>query len=144
KAPDNAQATIAANRPVFADYHERPAKLLQVYTEQFFTDLDIDYLAEQFRGRYASWTRFFSLQFRRDRRAIARRSRGHLMPNSIWQDIFEAQKVEHERIRLEGESAARKAILGRYEKGLATDFEAAERGTRVAAEAVELARDLDC
>src|SRR5262249_16605755 len=36
----------------------------------------------------------------------------------------------------------RKAVLGRYERGLATDFEAADRATRVAAEAVEIVHKL--
>ena len=47
-----------------------------------------------------------------------------------------------DKTRLEGEQTARKAILGRYEKGLATDFEAAERATRIAEEAVEVVREM--
>src|SRR5262249_54070808 len=82
--------------------------------------------------------------YRRDRRAIARRSRSGQMPRTVWQDAPEAQALEQERARLEGEGPARRAALGRYEKGLKTDFDAAERATRVAAEAVEVARALDC
>jgi very-short-patch-repair endonuclease len=139
-----ARAQIAAARPQFTDHHARRAKLLQTYTEKFFEDLDIPYLAQQFRGPYARWTRFFSLQYRRDRRAIARRSRTEQMPASIWQDIAEAEDLLKLRARLEGEGVARKAVLGRYERGLATDFDAAERATRIAADAIEVARDLDC
>ncbi|MCI0455510.1 MAG: DUF3320 domain-containing protein [Gemmataceae bacterium] len=143
-AREQAKALIESERPAFVAYSQGRAKLLQIYTEQFFEDLDLDYLAEQFAGPYARWTRFFSLQYRRDRRAIARRSRTELMPASIWQDIFVARDLEHERQRLESEAPARRAVLGRYEKGLKTDFDAAERGTRVAVEGVEVARDLDC
>jgi very-short-patch-repair endonuclease len=144
QALEAARALVTAARPQFADYHARRAKLLQIYTEKFFEDLDIPYLARQFRGPYARWTRFFSLQYRRDRRAIARRSRTDLMPATIWKDIVEAEDLLQLRARLEAEGPARKAVLGRYEKGLTTDCDAAERGTRVAADAIEVARDLDC
>ncbi len=144
QALEAARTLIASARPQFADYHQRRAKLLQSYTEKFFEDLDLDYLAERFRGPYARWTRFFSLQYRRDRRAIARRSRSGLMPSTIWQDAPEANDLMKLRGRLESEGASRLGVLGRYEKGLDTDFEAAERATRIAADAVEVARDLDC
>jgi very-short-patch-repair endonuclease len=143
-ALEAARTLIASARPHFTDHHQRRARLLQIYTEKFFGDLDLDYLAERFRGPYARWTRFFSLQYRRDRRAIARRSRSERMPPTIWQDVIEAQDVMKLRARLEAEGGARKAVLGRYEKGLDTDFDAAERATRVAADAIEVARDLDC
>src|SRR5207253_222464 len=49
-----------------------------------------------------------------------------------------------EKVRLEGEGQKRKALLGRYEQGLDTDWEAAERATRVAAEAIQLMHQLGC
>lgn len=144
KALEHAQARIEATRPAFAAYQQGRAQLLRTYTEKFFEDLDLEYLANQFAGPYASWTRFFSLQYRRDRRAIARRSRSGQMPGTIWEDALVARDLERERARLEGEADGRRAVLGRYERGLKTDFDAAERATRVAADAVQVARDLDC
>jgi very-short-patch-repair endonuclease len=142
QALEQAKTLIETSRPVFAGYHERRADLLKRYTEQFF-ELDLDTLADRFTGRYRSWTRFFSLQYRRDRRAIGRRSRAEMMPDTIWDDIVVARDVMHEKKRLEQEQSSRKAILGRHEKGLATDFDAAERATRVAEETVSLVHDLE-
>src|SRR5262249_44306175 len=140
---EEARALITSARPAFAEQLRRKADLLQRYTERFF-ELDMDYLAERFAGPYRSWLRFFSLQYRRDRRKIARRSRGEVMPGTIRQDVVIARDMVHEQKRIEAEQPARQAVLGRYEKGLATDFDAAERATRVAAEAVDLAHSLEC
>ena len=49
------------------------------------------------------------------------------------EDVIEARDLLREKTRLESESEQRKAVLGRYERGLATDFEGADRATRVAA-----------
>ena len=58
------------------------------------------------------------------------------MPGAVARDLVK------EKARLEGEQETRRAVLGRYEKGLATDFEGAERGTRIGQEAVEVVREL--
>jgi very-short-patch-repair endonuclease len=137
----NAQASIEANRPAFANYHATRARLLQSYTEQLF-ELELDRIAEGYAGPYKSFWRFFNMQYRRDRRSIARRSHGYQVPRSITEDIFVARDLVREQKRLESEHATRKALLGRYEKGLATDFDAAERATRVAEEAVEVVHEL--
>lgn len=143
-ALEEARKLIAENRPVFADYHERRGKLLLTYTDSFF-ELELERIAAGFAGPYQSWLRFLNGQFRRDRRAIARRTRGALtMPATAAQDVTEAVALLAEKSRLEAEGPRRKPVLGRYEQGLNTDFEAAERGTRVAAEAVELVRKLGC
>src|SRR5262249_22679442 len=91
---------------------------------------------------YRSWLRFFSPTYRRDRRAIARRSLAGVMPPTAWDDVPRARDLLRDRDRLRDEAAQRKAILGRYEKGLDTDFDAAERATRVAAEVLELVQKL--
>jgi hypothetical protein len=137
----NANALIEANHPVFVKYHDTRTRLLKTYTEQFF-ELELDRIAEGFAGPYKSFWRFLNMTFRRDRRAIARRSHAHQMPASITEDIFVARDLVKEKARLESEQAARKAVLGRYEKGLATDFEAAERAACIAEEAVELVHEL--
>jgi very-short-patch-repair endonuclease len=137
----NAEALIESSAPVFANHHATRTGLLQKYTDQFF-ELELDRIAEGFAGPYQSFWRFLNMQFRRDRRAIARRSHGYLMPASIHTDIFVARDLVNERKRLEAELPSRKSVLGRYEKGMATDFEAAERATRVAGEAVEVIHEL--
>jgi REase_MTES_1575/Protein of unknown function (DUF4011)/AAA domain len=136
-----AKATIEANRPALVKYHQTRNELLLTYTDQFF-ELELERIAEGFAGPYLSWFRFFNMDYRRDRRAIARRTKEHQMPASIREDIVVASDLMKEKARLLGEQAARRAILGRYEKGLDTDCEAAERATRIAAEAVEVVRDL--
>ncbi len=138
-----AQALIASVGPVFADNHRRRHELLTRYKEQLF-ELDVVYLAERYRGPYASWLRVFSMQYRRDRRALQRRSHGDVLPRSVREDVFTAAAVVGQRRQLDAERPARLAVLGRYEKGMDTDFDAAEKATRVAAEALELARELGC
>jgi very-short-patch-repair endonuclease/DNA polymerase III delta prime subunit len=141
KALAQARAMIDANRPALAKYHQTRNKLLLKYTEQFF-DLDLERIADGFSGPYLSWFRFFNMDFRRDRRAIARRSKEHQMPASIHEDIVVASDLTKEKARLDGEQSARLAVLGRYEKGLNSDCDAAERAGRIAAEAVELVHEL--
>lgn len=137
------RSLIDTCRPVFAACHQRKADLLQRYTERFF-ELDLEYLAERFQGFYSSWLRFFSLPYRRDRRAIARRSRAGAMPATIRHDVLAARDLLQEQKRVEQERPRRQGVLGRYEKGLHTDFDAAERATRVAEDALAVAAELDC
>ena len=132
---------IGVNRPQFVKYHDNRAQLLKTYKEEFF-ELDLERIADGFAGPYQSWFRFLNLQFRRDRRAIARRSHAYQMPPTITADIFVARDLLREKARLEGEYAARQAVLGRYEKGLATDFDAAERAMRIGAEAAEVVQEM--
>jgi very-short-patch-repair endonuclease len=141
-ALQQAQALIESSRPVFSAYQERRTDLLKRYTEQFF-ELDLETLAQRFTGPYRSWTRFFSLQYRRDRRAIGRRSRGELMPSTIWDDIVVTRDLMQEKARLEKEQPQRKAILGRHEKGFATDLDAVQRATQVAQETISLVHELE-
>jgi very-short-patch-repair endonuclease len=136
-----AKAMVEANKPAFARYHETRTTLLKTYKEQFF-ELELERIAEGFAGPYRSWTRFFNMEFRRDRRAIARRTHEFQMPVTIAEEIFVARDMIREQTRLNGEQTSRQAILGRYEKGLQTDFEAAERATRIAEEAVEVCHEL--
>jgi hypothetical protein len=144
KALEEARSIITDSRPAFTHYHQTRARLLQTYTERFF-ELDLVRLAESFAGPYQSfWRRLFSGQYRRDRRAIARRSRSEAMPATIWEDVAVARDLMTEKARLEADQPQRQAVLGRYEKGLDTDVEAADRATRVAAEAVELVHALGC
>ncbi len=56
-----------------------------------------------FTGPYQSWLRVFNLQFRRDRRAIARRSKGQQAPATMCEDIVVAGDLMKEKTRLDGE-----------------------------------------
>ena len=132
-----AKSLIETNRPAFAQYHGTRGRLLLTYTEQLF-ELDLERMAVGFTGPYQSWLRVFNMQFRRDRRAIARRSKGQQAPATMAEDIVVASDLMKEKTRLDGERTARKALLGRYENGMATDCDAAARATRIAEEAVEL------
>ncbi len=143
QALEEARKLIAACKPAFVDYHARRRKLLETYTENLF-ELELDRMAAGFAGPYQNWLRVFNPSFRRDRRTIRRRTRALVYPATAAQDIDEARHLVVEKARLESEGPQRQPILGRYEKGLETDFEAAERATRVAAEAVELVRLLGC
>jgi len=142
-ALEQARKLVASNRPVFADFNKRRANLLERYTERLF-ELDLDGIAQRLAGPYRSWLRVFSPQFRRDRRAIRRRSRTEMLPETWWEDALAARDLMRQKAGLDTEQPARQAALGRYEKRFDTDFDAAERATRIAAEAVELAHNLDC
>jgi hypothetical protein len=141
KALDEARSLIAAGRPVFADYHRRRQKLLETYKESFF-ELDLERMGGSFAGPYKSWLRLFNGQFRRDRRALRRRSRAEVVPATMADDVLAGRALLADKARLEAEQPARKAVLGRYEKGLDTSFEAAERASRVAVEASDLVHKL--
>jgi hypothetical protein len=143
QALQDAQALIARNRPVFASFHERRQRLLQTYHEHFF-ELELDRIARGFAGPYLSWFRIFNGSFRRDRRAIKRRSRNDLMPDTVAEDVALGRDLVAEKARLEGEGPKRQTILGRYENGMNTDWDAADRATRVAAEAIQLVHQLGC
>jgi hypothetical protein len=138
-----AKTLIEQSRPAFAEFRQGKTALLGSYTEDFF-ELDMERLGAGYAGLYRSWLRVFSPQFRRDRRAIRRRTVARVVPPTVADDVLAARDLQRIRRRLEEEGAQRQPFLGRYEKGIDTDLEAAERGTRVAAEAAELARHLGC
>ena len=138
---EEARALIAANKQAFADFHRRRNALLEVYKETFF-ELELGRMAVGFAGPYQSWLRIFNRQFRRDRRALRRRTKTEILRNTVAQEVQAGSEVLAEKTRLEAEQPKRQNLLGRYENGLDTDLEAAEKGTRVAAEAVELVHKL--
>lgn len=138
-----AQEQIVAARPDFTKYRQNREKLLQVYTEAFF-DLELGRIAAGYAGRYQSWFRMFNGQYRRDRRALARRSRQGETPPTAAEDVAVGRDVLALKGRLESESPQRWQKLGRYERGLDTDLDAADKGARIAVEAVDIARQLGC
>lgn len=143
EALSEAQALVAASRPVFASYHERRKQLLNTYLEQFF-ELELVRIAQGYAGPYRSWLRVFNGQYRRDRRAIQRRTRGEVLLRSVAADVAVGGALQADKLRLDGERPRRQAVLGRYENGMDTDWESAERATKFAAEALQLAHQLGC
>jgi hypothetical protein len=142
-AREQARTAIAKARPTYAAYRQGKAGLADRYTEEFF-ELDLERLGAAYAGLYSSFFRIFSVQFRRDRRSIRRRTRDKVVPPTVAQDVRAGAEVARARRQLEEAAAERGPALGRYEKGLDTDVDAAERATRVAADAAELTRQLEC
>jgi very-short-patch-repair endonuclease len=136
-----ARARIEANQPAFARYHDAREQLLKIYTPAFF-ELELPRIAAGFAGPYRGFFRMFNLDFRRDRRAIVRRTHLHAFPPSAPNDVALGAELANQKETLAKDQAAWKAELGRYENGLDSDLEAALRATRVAEEAVELVHEL--
>src|SRR5262249_39720533 len=84
QALQQARNLIAGNRPTFSDYRARRGKLLEIYNESFF-DLELERIAAGFAGPYRSFWRLFNGQYRRDKRALARRSKTEQMPRTAPQ-----------------------------------------------------------
>ncbi|MCI0681953.1 MAG: AAA domain-containing protein, partial [Gemmataceae bacterium] len=137
-----AQEQVLASRPDFTKYRQNRKKLLEAYTEQFF-DLELTRIAEGYAGPYQSWFRLFNGQYRRDRRAIARRTHKYEAPPTVAEDVAMGRDVVVLKARLETESPARWHKLGRYERGLDTDLDAADKAAKIAAEATDLTKQLD-
>jgi very-short-patch-repair endonuclease len=136
-----AQEQVAAARPDFTKYRQDRRKLLETYTEGFF-DLELERMADGFAGPYRSWFRIFNGQYRRDRRALTRRSRKHEPPPTPAEDVAMGSAVVALKTRLEADSSKRWQKLGRYERGLDTDLESADKAAKLAVEALDIARQL--
>lgn len=143
KALQAAQDLVALNKPVFATYRERRQRLLQTYKEEFF-ELDLERIAQGYAGPYRSWLRMLYSSYRHDYRALRRRTHQFQVPDTIAEDVTLGRDLLREKARLEAERQARQQVIGRYEKGMDTDWDAAERALRVATEAIQLAHHLGC
>jgi very-short-patch-repair endonuclease len=124
-------------RPDFAKYRQDRQHLLQTYTEQLF-ELELDRIAAGYEGPYRRWFAFLSGTYRRDRRAIQRRTKKYEVPATVAQDMPRARDVQAIQKKLEAETPRRWQHLGRYERGLDTDVEGAERGAKAALEAFDI------
>jgi very-short-patch-repair endonuclease len=143
---DAANARAAAElagraRPDFAKYRQDRQHLLQIYTEQLF-ELELDRIAAGYEGPYRRWFAFLSGTYRRDRRAIQRRTKKYEVPATVAADMPRARDVQAIQKKLEAEAPRRWQQLGKYERGLDTDVEAAERGAKAALEAFDIIRQL--
>jgi hypothetical protein len=143
---DVANARAAAElaggaRPDFAKYRQDRQHLLQTYTEQLF-ELELDRIAAGYEGPYRRWFAFLSGTYRRDRRAIQRRTKKYEVPATVAEDIPRARDVQAIQKKLEAETPRRWQHLGKYERGLDTDVEGAERGARAVLEAFDIVGQL--
>src|SRR5262249_16474456 len=96
EALEEARALIPANKPRFAVFHRRRHALLEVYKETFF-ELELGRMALGFAGPYQSWLRIFSRQFRRDRRALRRRTKTEILRNTVAQEVQTGSEVLAEK-----------------------------------------------
>jgi hypothetical protein len=138
-----AQAFIASTKEAFVRYRNNRKYLLTVYDAKLF-DLDLVRIGQAYAGPYQSWWCIFRWQYRKDRRAIAKCRPMEDIPVTVAADMQLAGQVHLDKAKIEADQPQRAKLLGRYEKGLDTDIEFAERAARHAAEAHEMAELLDC
>lgn len=136
-----ALALTSASRAASAGFRQRRTALMQIYTEKLF-DLDLDKMAAGFAGPYRAWARFFRRGYWRACSRLSRVSRAGMLPATHPEDVLAARDALADRRRLEAELAKVPGVLGRYDKGLDTDMDAADNAAKLAAEAVTLARTL--
>ncbi len=139
----DALAAITASKPAFVRYKHHRQLLMRTYSEKLF-DLDLVRIGQAYAGPYQSWWCIFSWQYRKDRRAIAKCLPSEVLPTTVARDMQLAGEAAADKTKLEGEQAERVKLLGRYEKGLDTDIEAADRAVRHAVEAYELLTEFEC
>ncbi len=137
------QEMVDANRPVFSAFRERRQRLLQTYEETFF-ELELERIAKGYAGPYQSWLRILNGMYRRDRRAIKRRTKNDVLPDSVAEDVALGRDLVAEKARLEADGPKRRSLMGRFETGLNTDWDAAQRAGKIAAEAFQIVRQLEC
>lgn len=134
---------IAASKPVFLRYKQNHQHLLKLFQPKLF-DLDLIRIGDAYAGAYQSWWCIFSWQYRKDRRAIAKCRTHEDLPPTVAEDMQRGAQHHRDRATLEQQQPERSRVFGRYEKGLDTDIETADRAARHAAEALDLAGQLDC
>ncbi len=138
-----AQAIITSSKAAFLRYKQNRQQLLRIYDAKLF-DLDLVRIGQAYAGPYQSWWCVFRWQYRKDRRAIAKCRPLEDIPATIVHDMQLAGQVQLDRAQLEADQPQRRRLLGRYEKGLDTDIETAERAARHGVEAHGLAEHFEC
>jgi Protein of unknown function (DUF4011) len=139
----NALAIITASKPAFLRYKHHRQVLLRTYSEKLF-DLDLVRIGQAYAGPYQSWWCVFSWQYRKDRRAVAKCLPSEVLPSTVAHDMQLAGEAASDKAKLDAEQPERARLLGRYEKGLDTDIEAADSAARHAVEAHDLLAEFDC
>lgn len=143
QAAKDALACIVAAKPVILRHRQTRVSLLKLYDAKLF-DLDLIRIGQAYAGPYQSWWSFFSWQYRKDRRAIAKCRPMEDLPPTVAQDMQLGAQMLSDRAQIEADQPRRAPLLGRYEKGLDTDIDTAEKAARHAVEAHELAATLEC
>jgi hypothetical protein len=138
-----AQDLIASLKPSFVRYKQNRQYLLKIYEPKLF-DLDLVRIGQAYAGPYQSWLCLLSWQYYTDRRAVAKCRPNEDLPATVAYDMQLAGQAKLDQIKIETDPAKRTRLVGRYDKGLDTDIESAERGARHAAEALDLTGELDC
>jgi hypothetical protein len=136
-----ALALTTASRSAATGYRQRRATLLHTYTDRLF-ELDLERMGAAFEGPYRSVFRFFRRGYWRDCRRLSKATRTEILPPTVTHDVLVARDALVDRRRVEAELAKHPGVLGRYDKGIDTDMDAADNAAKLTAEAVVLAREL--
>lgn len=131
------------SKEAFLRYKKNRQFLLKTYSEKLF-ELDLGRIGEAYKSWYRNWLCVLSWQYRKDRRAIAKCRPMEDLPATVADDMQIGAMLHADRAKLEADATRRRQLLGRYEKGLDTDIETAERAARHAVEAHDLAGEMDC
>ncbi len=137
------QEVIASSKATFMRFKQNRQHLLKLYDAKLF-NLDLVRIGQAYAGPYQSWWCIFSWQYRKDRRAIAKCRPMEDLPPTVAHDMQLAGQLGADRATLEADQLRRGKLLGRYDKGLDTDIESADKAARHAAEAFELLETLEC
>ena len=136
-----ALALTGAARAASGGYRQGRTALLQTYTEKIF-ELDLERMAAGFAGPYRTWVRYFRRGYWRACSRLGRASRSGMLPATHAHDVQVGRDVLADRAVVEAELAKHPGVLGRYDRGLDTDMDAADNAAKLTAEAVTLARNL--
>ena len=139
----DAQALIVSSKETFLHYKKNRLYLSKHYDEKLFS-LDLPRIGQAYAAWYRSWWCIFSWQYLTDRRAIAKCRPMEDLPPTVADDMQLASQVHADRAKLEAEQPQRSKLLGRYEKGLDTDIETAERAAKHALDALDLIQQVEC
>lgn len=134
---------IASCKPAFLRYKQNRQHLLKLYDAKLF-DLDLVRIGHAYAGPYQSWWCILSWQYRKDRRAVAKCRPMEDLPATVAHDMQLGGQMLSDKAQLDADQPRRAKLLGRYEKGLDTDIETAEKAARHAVEVHELADQFDC
>jgi hypothetical protein len=132
------QQLIKKLRPAYEAHNKVKQDLLTRFDDSLF-ELDIDQLIERFGSfLYRAPLRWFHPGYYKDRKAVLRTTRAHILSASLINDLIKAREVLRMHKRLEPGRAEAKALLERYDCEYETDFELAGRAAEVAAEVLRL------
>src|SRR5262245_5381030 len=126
-------------RPEYEAHNHIKQDLLTRFDDSLF-ELDIDRLLEHFGSvLYRAPLRWFHPGYYKDKKIIRRTTRTNALHASFTDDLLQAREVLRMHKRLEPGRIEAKALLERYDREYATDFERASRAAEVAAEVLRLA-----